>query len=201
MTIIGITGGSGAGKTTVLKALGKLGARVIDCDEVYHGLLDTSGPMVSEIEKNFPAAVKNGRIDRRTIGNEVFSDPEKLKKLTSITDIYVLNAVRGIIDEEAERGGKLCAVDAIGLFESGLDHVCSFTVAVTAPREKRIERIMVREGISREYAEKRVDAQKSERFYVEKCDCVLSNEGDDEEMFESLCEKFFKEVLWRRSDV
>lgn len=201
MTIIGITGGSGAGKTTVLKVLEKLGARVIDCDGVYHDLLNTSEPMAAEIGKIFPEAVKNGRVDRKIIGNEVFSDPDKLKKLTSITDVYVLNAVRGIIDEEAGRKGKLCVIDAIGLFESGLNNVCSFTVAVTAPREKRIERIVAREGISREYAEKRVNAQKSERFYVEKCDCVLSNDGDDEEMFASRCEKFFDELLGRQANV
>ena len=201
MTIIGIPGGSGAGKTTVLRTLSGLGARVIDCDATYHELLRTSIPLVSEIEKAFPKTVKNGVLDRKALGRAVFSDGKKLKKLTAITDKYVLEAVRGIIDEEKKLGGELCAVDAVGLFESGLNNICSFTVAVTAPRETRIKRITAREGVSREYAEMRVDAQKLELFYTEKCDYVLRNDGEDEKSFAEYCEEFFKEILGRKSNV
>ena len=201
MTIIGITGGTGAGKTTALRVLEKMGARVIDCDEVYHELLESSMPMLAEIEKAFPGTVKNGALDRKALGNAVFSDQDELKKLTHITDTYVVDAVRGIIDAEVGCGGDLCAIDAIGLFESGINNICKFTVAVLASSEVRIARIMAREGISREYAQQRVEAQKPESFYAEKCDYFLRNDGESEEKFAQDCEIFFSIILGRQPNV
>lgn len=187
--IIGITGGTGAGKTTALSVLKELGAVIIDCDHVYHELLKSSEAMQDELFLNFPDAFVNGMLDRKRLGAVVFSDDVLLNKLNNITNKYILNRVTDLA-----QSAKAAAIDAILLIESGLSNKCDYTVAVTAPMEKRIERIMARDGVSREYAVMRVNAQKSDDFYRLNCDYVLINDGS-ESIFRQKCEKLFKEIL------
>lgn len=187
--IIGITGGTGAGKTTALSVLKELGAVIIDCDHVYHELLKSSEAMQDELFLNFPDAFVNGMLDRKRLGTVVFSDDVLLNKLNNITNKYILNRVTDLA-----KSAKAAAIDAILLIESGLSNKCDYTVAVTAPMEKRIERIIARDGVSREYAVMRVNAQKSDDFYRLNCDYVLINDGS-ESIFRQKCEKLFKEIL------
>jgi len=93
MYIIGITGPSGAGKTTALRVLEELGGRVFDCDTIYHELLRTDGDLLGRIEAAFPGAVKNYALDRKALGAKVFADPEGLEKLTAITQPIVAKRV------------------------------------------------------------------------------------------------------------
>ena len=88
----------------------------------------------------------------------------------------------------------LAAIDAIALFEGGLSQLCDTTVAVCAPKADRIRRLMERDGISREYAENRINAQKSESWFREKCDHTLYNDGTREE-FREKCGAFLEELL------
>ena len=172
--IIGITGGSGSGKTTLLKLLEEQGALVLDCDAVYHELLKTDREMLSAIEARFPGTVENGALQRKKLGAIVFADPQALLDLNAITHA----AVKKEVLRQLETAPKHCAIDAIGLFEGGLAELCDVTVAVTAPREARIRRLMARDGITREYAEKRLSAQHPDEWFRERCAVTLENDGE-----------------------
>ena len=194
MNIIGITGGTGCGKTTALNELERRGALLIDCDAVYHRMLETDRPMLDEIEKYFPGAVIDGKLDRKALGAVVFTDEEALRDLNIITHRHINLEIRRILREHAMNGGTLAAIDAIELFSSGLAKRCTATIGVIADREVRIDRIMRRDGISREYAMMRVNAQRPNEYFIQKCSHVLENNGSQEEFIEK-CRKTFEEVL------
>lgn len=194
MKIIGITGGTGCGKTTALNELERRGALLIDCDAVYHRMLETDRPMLDEIEKYFPGAVVDGKLDRKALGAVVFTDEEALRDLNIITHRHINLEIRRILREHAMNGGTLAAIDAIELFSSGLAKRCTATIGVIADREVRIDRIMRRDGISREYAMMRVNAQRPNEYFIQKCSHVLENNGSQEEFIEK-CRKTFEEVL------
>lgn len=194
MKIIGITGGTGCGKTTALNELERRGALLIDCDAVYHRMLETDRPMLDEIEKYFPGAVVDGKLDRKALGAVVFTDEEALRDLNIITHRHINLEIRRILREHAMNGGTLAAIDAIELFSSGLAKRCTATIGVIAGRDVRISRIMRRDGISREYAMMRVNAQRPNEYFIQKCSRVLENNGSQEEFIER-CRKTFEEVL------
>ena len=182
MTVIGITGPTGAGKTTVLNVLRELGGAVVDCDAVYHELLQTCLPMRNELKGRFGGEIfdENGGLRRKALGAIVFEDPEALAALNAVTHRYIAAEVEQLISH-AEKGGRpAIALDAIALLESGLGGRCGVTVAVTAPEEVRVGRIMAREGISEEYARKRISAQKPGAYFEQHCDHVLHNDGSRE---------------------
>ena len=194
MKIIGITGGTGCGKTTALNARERRGALLTDCDAVYHRMLETDRPTLDEIEKYFPGAVVDGKLDRKALGAVVFTDEEALRDLNIITHRHINLEIRRILREHAMNGGTLAAIDAIELFSSGLAKRCTATIGVIADREVRIDRIMRRDGISREYAMMRVNAQRPNEYFIQKCSRVLDNNGSQEEFIER-CRKTFEEVL------
>ena len=171
---IGITGGSGCGKTTLLNAIRDRGGLVLDCDVIYHELLLSDQEMLSAISSRFPGVVENGILDRKKLGSIVFADQAALLDLNRITHA----AVKQEVLRRLETAPKLAAIDAIGLFEGGLAELCDVTVAVTAPADARIARLMARDGISEEYARKRIAAQKSDSWFREKCDVTLENDGE-----------------------
>ena len=179
MTILGITGGSGCGKTTALKALEERGALVLDCDAVYHELLCSDPEMISELAYAFPSAVSSGTVDRSALASLVFSDEQALRTLNQITHRHVIQCVRERLQDFAMSGGRVAAIDAIELFSSGISQICKFTIAITAPEELRIQRIMQRDGISRERALARIRAQKPNAYFESLADLALDNTGDE----------------------
>ena len=187
--ILGITGGTGSGKTTLLNIIRQQGGLVLDCDVIYHDLLRSDTTMLEAIETRFPGTVRDGALDRKKLGGIVFADEGALLDLNAITHTAVKQEVlRRLADAPA-----LVAIDAIGLFEGGLAELCHTAVAVTAPEEMRIVRLMNREGISREYAQKRIAAQKSDAWFREKCDYVLENDGTLD-AFATKCLAFLREI-------
>ena len=175
--ILGITGGTGCGKTTLLQLIRQRGGLVLDCDEIYHQLLISDRALLEALHQRFPLAFSGGSFDRKKLGGIVFADARALEDLNTITH----SAVRQEVERRLEEAPPLAAIDAIGLFESGLNRLCDLTVAVTAPEEVRVQRLMQRDGISPEYARSRIAAQPSARWFAERCDAVLENNGTAED--------------------
>ena len=187
--IIGITGGTGCGKTTLLEMIRQHGGLVLDCDRIYHGLLQTGGEMVDRLAQRFPEAMEDGILNRKKLGTIVFSDPAALVELNEITHSAVKAEVLRLL------AGKpaLAAIDAIGLFEGGLAELCDVTVAVTAPEEARIRRLMARDSIPEIYARARIAAQKKEDWFRQRCDYVLENDGELD-AFATKCVAFLRNM-------
>ena len=195
MTVIGITGPTGAGKTTLLQEVERLGGRVIDCDAVYHELLKRDTTLQDGLERTFgPLRDEAGAIDRKKLGAVVFRDPEKLETLNAIAWEAVVARTRALVEEYRAQGSALVAIDAIALLESPLRELCQLTVAVLAPTEVRVRRVMAREGISEEYAWARVKAQKPDRYFVENCDHVLVNDWETAEEFAQKAQEFLEPI-------
>ena len=172
--IIGITGGTGCGKTTLLNLIAEKGGLILDCDAIYHELLKTDTAMLAAIEARFPGVIEDGALNRKKLGAIVFADRRALLDLNAITHA----AVKKEVLCRLESAPKLAAIDAIGLFEGNLAQLCDVTVAVTAPVEDRIKRLMRRDGISEDYARARIAAQHDETWFRQRCDHVLSNDAD-----------------------
>ena len=187
--IIGITGGTGCGKTTLLKTIAEKGGLILDCDAIYHELLATDISLLNAIETRFPGTVENGTLQRKKLGAIVFSDEKALEDLNKITH----GAIKAEVLRLLAHKPKLAAIDAIGLFEGGLAELCDTTVAVTAPEEVRIQRLMLRDNISEEYARSRIAAQHPESWFREHCDCTLENNGT-EKQFSEKCLAFFNNL-------
>ncbi len=195
MRILGITGGTGRGKTTALQRIAARQGCVLDCDAVYHELLETSCPMLEAIDRRFPGVVEDGVLQRKKLGQAVFQDPAALEALSALTAPYVVDAVRDRLAQAERDGCPVAAIAAIGLCESGLRDLCDTTVAVLAPPEVRAARLMAREGISREYAEMRIAAQKSNEDFAAMCDHVLMNDCATAEDFGRVCDRFLDEII------
>jgi dephospho-CoA kinase len=185
--IIGITGGTGSGKSTLLHLIEDLGGLVLDCDAIYHELLQTDTALLSAIELRFPGTVADGSLDRKKLGAIVFADKNALQELNHITHAAVKQEVLRRLASKP----NLVAIDAIGLFEGELDSLCDVTVAIIAPAEDRIRRIMARDGISEEYAHSRIAAQHTDDWFASRCGYVLENNGTVED-FQAKCIAFFR---------
>ena len=187
---IGITGGTGSGKTSALRALYALGGRIIDCDAVYHRELAANAGLRRDITRAFGDVFDGEKLNRQKLGGIVFSDPEALRRLDGIVNVHLLPVIR----REAE-GHLIVGLDAINLLQSGLAALCRETVAVLAPTEQRVRRIMERDGISEDYARLRVGAQQPEEYYRRHCSRILENRADGPEAFEEQARNFFRELI------
>lgn len=187
--ILGITGGTGCGKTTLLNVIEGQGGLILDCDAIYHQLLQRDRGLMDTIEARFPGTVENGVLQRKKLGALVFSDENALLDLNKITH----SAVKAEVLRQLESRPKLAAIDAIALFEGGLAELCDVTVAVTAPAEVRVQRLMKRDGISEDYARSRIAAQHEESWFRERCGYVLENNGT-EIQFYGKCLAFLSEA-------
>ena len=184
-TVIGITGGTGSGKTTLLREIQRAGGLVLDCDAIYHALLETDKALLDTIDRRFPGCVGGGKLARKKLGAIVFADPRALADLNAITHRAIKDAVLSRL-----RPG-LCAIDAIALTDSGLDRFCSCTVAVIADPEARVKRLMARDNIPESYARSRIAAQKDNSWFRENCDYCLENNSTPEE-FSAKCLDFLR---------
>ena len=185
--ILGITGGTGCGKTTLLACIREAGGVVMDCDAIYHELLRTDTAMLSAIEARFPGTVEDGGRNLKKLGALVYRNPKALADLNVITHACVRREVEKVLAKKP----KLAAIDAIALFESGLDSLCDVTVAVTAPMEERVRRLMARDSIPESYARSRIAAQHEEDWFREKCTYTLENNGTQDQ-FREKCLAFLE---------
>lgn len=193
MTVIGLTGPTGAGKTTSLEVLRDLGCEVVDCDALYYHLLDTDAAFRSRLTDTFGNIFDSGgQLNRAALGKLVFENPKELKKLNAIIYPAVGAAVEGRI---AACTAPALVIDAINLIESGMGELCDFTVALTAPPEVRLRRIMARDSIGEDYARSRMAAQKSDSFYRKHCTFLLENRAGSRGEFCRLIREFFQDFI------
>lgn len=191
--IVGITGPTGAGKTSALRALEQLGGCVLDCDAIYHDMLRSDDGLRNAITSAFGNVfAPDGRLDRQKLGTLVFGDPQQLERLNTI--IYA-HLPQELERRMAASPAPIIGIDAINLVESGLSKMCDRTLAVLAPVEDRIRRIMARDGISEEYARLRVAAQKDDVFYRTHCTDILENTSAAPEAFQNTALLFFQRRL------
>ena len=181
MIIIGITGPSGAGKGAVSEILArKYGYKVIDADQVYHNIISVPSECVNELVLSFGADILNevGGINRRSLSKKVFGEENKNKLLllNKITHKYVISEIEKIISEHEISGAEVCVIDAPLLIEAGVDKICDRVIAVISDKDVRAERIAKRDGIDKEAALLRINSQKSDSFYTDACDFILSND-------------------------
>ena len=181
MIIIGITGGSGCGKTTVSDLIRKSGTEVIDTDIVARMIVEPGKPALDEIRKSFGAEYikENGELDRKKTAELVFSDKDKLTELNRITHKYITQYINEYIDNYR---GNIIGIDGAVLIESGIDKMCDYIISVLADKSVRIERITARDGITREEAEKRINSQKNNEFYIENSDYIVYNNNSTESL-------------------
>lgn len=198
MLTIGITGQTGCGKTALLRRVEARGGFGVDCDALYYELLRTDDALRAALTEAFGAVfLPDGALDRKKLGELVFSDAAKLERLNQIVYFHIRRAVETLQAREKARGCMLFAVDAINLMQSGLSALCDVTVGVTAPESVRLARIMARDGIDRAYALLRIRAQEPESYFREHCTCILDNGEISPEEFqiraEALLDKLIKE--------
>ena len=194
MHIFGVTGTTGSGKTSVLEAFRKKGALLLDCDRLYHDLLETSEGMLRELEDRFPDAFEKGRLVRKKLASIVFHNEAPLADLNAITHRYVCEDVKRQLRVHAMSGGQIAVIDAVELISSGLGALCDCTIAVLAPEAERMKRIMARDGLTGEQALERIRAQKNDAYYRENCTYTVLNDGTFEQLSEKI-NQIMKEVI------
>ncbi|MCL2081380.1 MAG: dephospho-CoA kinase [Oscillospiraceae bacterium] len=184
MKIIGVTGPSGAGKTCLLEYLGLKGAEVINADRLYHELLKSNISMRNAVRLRF------GTLDTKELGRQVFSDRQAMRDLEGITHPFVTEALKGRLDGLRDRSAGAAVIEAIALFESGIADLCDGVIFITAGRERLIDRITARDGVSREYAEARLNS----REFSREARFVICNDGDLSSLY-SQADKIYKEIM------
>ena len=177
MKIIGLTGLTGAGKSTVAQKLMAYGCYHVDADKVAREVINNNENVKNKLKERFGADVINadGTTNRPLLASRAFADTDSTNALNEITHPAVIEEIKSIIKDMEEVGYRGVIIDAIALFESGLDALCDFNVTVIAPKEIRLERIIKRDNITEEKALERINAQKDESFFTSKADFVLWN--------------------------
>ena len=181
-TVVGLTGQSGAGKSTVSRAFEAKGVSVIDCDKITRSTSVYNSDCINELKNSFGNDIINsaGELNRQELARRAFSSEVGKNKLNEITLPRIMTVVKAEIDRNKSLGQKIIILDAPTLFEAGGNSLCSRIVAVTAPSHVRAKRIMERDGISANDAEIRMNAQLSEEFFVSHSDyLIVSTDSTD----------------------
>ena len=178
--IIGLTGQTGAGKTTAATCFVEQGIPVIDADKIAREIVKPGQPTLQKLVEEFSHHIllPDGQLNRAALAKIVFSDETALQRLNEITHPIIRRQIDILVEKYQKEGHTMVVVDAPQLFESGANQMCDRIVAVIASPEIRLERIMQRDGINQEMAQKRIAAQKSEAFFLVHSDYVLENRGN-----------------------
>ncbi|MEL7028717.1 MAG: dephospho-CoA kinase [Pseudomonadota bacterium] len=150
MIILGLTGSIGMGKSATAEMFAELGAAVYDADAAVHALYARGGGAVEPIADLFPAAVKDGEVDRAVLGKLVLGAPEKLKALEAVVHPLVRQAQKQFLQDAEAGGAKLAVLDIPLLFETGGDALVDKVLVVTAPLEVQRARVLARPGMTEE---------------------------------------------------
>ncbi len=178
--LIGLTGGSGSGKTIVADVFESRGIPSIDADKLARIIVEPGQPCLEELIRCFGGDIvdENGILRRKTLAATAFSDPVKLKRLNEITHFYVRKLKNERVEQLKNEGFKRALFDAPVLIEGNFHKECELVVCVLADRDMRIKRIMARDNLTYEEASRRIDAQQSDEFYIKHSNYVIRNDGD-----------------------
>lgn len=192
MKIIGLTGQTGAGKSTVAAWLRAHGTVCIDADRVSRAVTKPGTAAFKEVIAAFGKEIlsADGTLNRRALGSLVFADEVKRKQLESILFPHIITDIRRQLERAEKNGAAVAVLDAPTLFESGLDKICTRTVGVVADENRRYDRIVSRDGLTADAAKARMNAQKSEAFFRTHCDAIIENNGDREALEKRIREVF-----------
>lgn len=197
MKVIGLTGVSGSGKTTVCEILSKLGAYIIDCDKIAHENMKMGNVAYAEIVATFGNNIllENGEINRKALGDIVFSHKEKLLVLNSITHKHIVSRVISLINEIKQKNNEYTSIiiDAPLLKEAGLIPVVDRVWVVSASEEKRVDRIIKRDNIEKSRALARLKYQNTD--YEKTAHVIINNDFDNmEDLFEYVSSIYYREL-------
>lgn len=192
--IIGLTGPTGAGKSTARNIFKECGYSVIDADVFAHQLYDTNIDCLVAVVDHFSCLVLNdkGKINRKALGRIVFSNPTELQNLNKIIFPYLRKALIREVRNMLPNSEHGVVIDGATIIESKCSDMCSNIISVVADEKIRMNRIMERDNISIWEAGKRISAQQMESFYTDNSDYVIKNEGSKQEM-----EREIKYILGR----
>ena len=200
MRIIGVTGPSGAGKGAVSAVLKSENIKIIDADAVYHSVIAPPSECLDELVDFFGGDILSvsGELDRPSLSKKVFGEENKdnLLILNRITHKYVSKRIDELLKEYRVENIIACVIDAPLLIEAGLDKICDFTVAVLADKNIRAERLVARDNINFEAVMKRIESQKSDKFYIDNSDYTLYNNGEIQELHNKIEEIVTKEGVY-----
>lgn len=194
MKIIGLTGGTGAGKTTVCKILEAYGAFVIAADYIGHEVIQKGTRAYNEIVQYFgdDYILEDGQIDRKKLAGRVFSDPLDLKKLNEITHPRIKEKILSLVTEQKTQSHyRYIVIDAALLIEIGLHHEVDEVWVVTAPLQQRINRIMIRDGLTKEEAKNRIASQKDIKDLLPYADVIIENKELEQETQKQVIENLY----------
>lgn len=177
MKIIGLTGPSGTGKTTVSGVAEKLGFAVIDCDKIASEV-STNADVLAKLEAEFGDVVENGILNRKALAGKAFATKTATEKLNNIMLPPIVEDIKFKVSELEKSGALKVLLDAPTLFESGLDSICDAVIAVLADEKTRAERILKRDTLTDEQLKKRLLAAKPDMFYLEKTEHIIYNNND-----------------------
>ena len=179
MKIIGLTGPTGSGKSTVSRQAGSLGFTVLDCDVIAHGVTGKDVDAIAALKKEFGnITAPDGSIDRKKLAAKAFSSDEATEKLNRTVLPFIVRAVEREIDAAKSAGAKAVLLDAPTLYESGLYLECDAVVAVLSDADSRKQRIIERDGLTLIEAERRMSAGKPDSYYKDKTKHIIYNNGD-----------------------
>jgi len=182
MYIIGLTGGMGAGKGYCSKVFADRGIKSLDTDLVSRDVCGSGSDCLSELEVRFGNCIINadGSLNRKELANIAFSSEENTADLNAITHKYIIAECKSWLESRRDAGDFAAIIDAPLLYESGLDSICDYVVAVIADDELRISRAMARDNITRKQATDRMQKQKDNLFFISNADFVISNNDTDD---------------------
>lgn len=178
MRIIGITGNSGSGKSTVSKMISEnYEAKIIDADKIAKEMTMNNGEYLQAIKQTFGEdVIKDNTLDRKKLADIVFSNKTEKEKLDSLTFEYVVRRIKEEIKKAQIKSDiKYIVLDVPLLFESKLNEVCNYTIGVTAPKIEKIKRICKRDKLSEEKALQRLNSQPDDEFFIQQCDFIIEN--------------------------
>lgn len=204
MKIIGLTGPTGGGKSTLCKRFEELKIPCVNTDNVYHSLTNFPSDCLAELREKFGEQIINinGALDRPALAKLVFegeNKKENLEALNEITHKYVWQKTNELLTEYMNKGVKIAVIDAPALFSSQMFiGACDFTISVLSDKEMRIERLMARDRLPREKIMARINAQPDDSFFIKNSDYCIYNNGDDKDMNEQLDSIFEQEEIFIR---